>query len=273
MSDPIMYDMHMHTPLCKHAQDLPVDYAAHALSQGLKGITFTCHNPMPNRFSHHVRMEMEQWDEYLRIVREAQDEYKGRLDVQIGLECDYYPGYEDFVQGQTKWIDFDYILGSIHPHLGEYRKDFWQEEPIDNVKKYFDLLAESAELGCFDCLAHPDLIKNMLVKFWDLDAFMPIIKESLDRIAETGVAMELNTSGIYKSLSEMNPSIDMLAEMNKRNIPVVIGSDSHISTRVADLFPDALNALETAGYENISYFKQHERHDIKITDARNSLTK
>ena len=39
--------------------------------------------------------------------------------------------------------------------------------------------------------------------------------------------MELNTSGMYKVVAEMNPFRDMLREMRRRSIPVVIGSDAH----------------------------------------------
>ena len=43
--DPLLYEMHMHTPLCKHAQGAPEEYAAVAQQRGLQGIVVTCHNP------------------------------------------------------------------------------------------------------------------------------------------------------------------------------------------------------------------------------------
>ena len=99
----------------------------------------------------------------------------------------------------------------------------------------------------------------------------PVIIESLDRIAKTGVAMELNTSGLYKARPEMNPGPQMLALMAERDIPVVIGSDSHTPRRVGDLFLAALGSLETAGYDTVSFFENRKRRDLPIDTVRESL--
>ena len=53
---PNMYDSHMHTPLCKHARGAPADYAQEAEKKGLRGISFTCHSPMPFGWNPGVRM-------------------------------------------------------------------------------------------------------------------------------------------------------------------------------------------------------------------------
>ena len=104
-----------------------------------------------------------------------------------------------------------------------------------------------------------------------------IIKNStaaaLDRIAATGVAMELNTSGLNKSYHEMNPGEEMLRMMCERKIPIVIGSDAHRAERVGDQFVTALNHLVNAGYEKVSYFQKRQRIDLKISEVLASLKK
>ena len=49
--DPVLYEMHMHTPLCKHAHGEPEDYAEVAKQRGLKGIVVTDHNPADDDWS------------------------------------------------------------------------------------------------------------------------------------------------------------------------------------------------------------------------------
>ena len=95
---PILYDTHMHTPLCKHAKGEPGDYAAVAEKRGLKGIVVTCHNPGPNGFSPRVRMALEQFDEYVDLVERARQAWNGRIDIRLGLECDYLPEMEPFLE-------------------------------------------------------------------------------------------------------------------------------------------------------------------------------
>ena len=93
------------------------------------------------------------------------------------------------------------------------------------------------------------------------------IQRVLDRIAKTGIAMELNTSGLNKSYPEMNPGMVMLTEMALREIPVVISSDSHDPHRVGADFDQALANLQNAGYQRVSYFINRERHDLAISEV------
>ena len=91
-TDPILYESHMHTPLCKHATGEPEAYAAVAEKRGLKGIIVTCHNPINEAWGAKYRMDIDQFDDYLAMVARARQAWAGRVDVRLGMECDYYPG-------------------------------------------------------------------------------------------------------------------------------------------------------------------------------------
>ena len=94
---------------------------------------------------------------------------------------------------------------------------------------------------------------------------------ALDRIAKTGVAMELNTSGLQKAISEINPSPTMLGMMRERGIPVVLGSDAHVAHRVGDGYANALRTLQGVGYTEINFFLERKRQTVPITAALASL--
>lgn len=273
MSDtlPVFFDSHMHTPLCKHATGHPVEYMERGIQRGLAGIIMTCHSPMPNRFSHRVRMAPEQFDEYVDLVGSASDASPEGFEVRLGLESDYFPGMEKWLAELHRRADFHYILGSVHWHIPEYLDTFWRGDTDAFRRQYFEHLAESAETGLFDCLAHPDLVKNASPDEWDFGAVRVPIGEALDRIAATGTAMEINTSGVNKALPEMNPGPEMLAMMAERDIPVVIGSDSHQPSRVGDGFETALDLLEEAGFRFVSVFRERKRSDLPIPLVRASL--
>lgn len=268
---PIYFDSHMHTPLCKHAEGHPVDYMQAGVRRGLAGIIMTCHSPMPDGFSHRVRMSPDQFDHYVKIVGQAADEAPEGFEVRLGLESDFFPGMEKWLSELHDRADFHFILGSVHWHIPEYLDTFWRGDPDAFRRQYFEHLAESAETGLFDCLSHPDLVKNASPEEWDFDSLRSTIGEALDRIAATGVAMEINTSGLNKAFPEMNPGTEMLEMMSKREIPVVIGSDSHTPNRVAENFDLALDNLSDAGYENVSFFRERNRSDIPIALVRESL--
>lgn len=271
MPQPLLYESHCHTTLCKHAFGATDDYAEVALSRNLKGITFTCHCPLPNGFSASVRMRPEQYEEYISRVADTREKYAGRLDVRLGLESDFYPGVEPWLEKLHAHAPLSHVLGSIHYQVMDYRRMFYTGEIFSYQQLYYDHLAQSAESGLFDTLAHPDLIKNESPADWNFERMKPYIKRSLDRIAATGVAMELNTSGIQKSLPEMNPSPSQLALMYERGIPVVIGADAHIPERVGDGYPQALRLLRDVGYTEVSFFVDRQRQTVTIESALDSL--
>jgi len=269
---PLLYDTHMHTPLCNHATGEPEAYAAVAEQRGLKGIIITCHNPAPNGWASKVRMSMDQFDQYLAMVQRARDEWRDRIDVRLGLESDYVPGVESWLEAFHARAPFHFILGSVHATLPDYKDLYWHNDPLDYQRLYFDHLAKSAESGLFDCLSHPDLIKNMAPSTWNPQLILDDIQRSLDRIARSGVAMELNTSGLNKAVKEMNPGRLILTEMRERSIPVVVGSDAHEPGRVAADFEQAFTTLQEVGYTHTSYFLERRRIDIPLDQAIASLS-
>lgn len=271
MTERILYESHSHTPLCMHANGMPTEYAEVAYERGLRGLIVTCHNPMPDGFSAHVRMRENQFDEYVSLVDETRREWEDRLDVRLGLEADYFEGYEDYLAQQLQSADFHFVLGSVHPQIGEFRSKYWSDDGWEVQRTYFRMLAQSAETGLFDSISHPDLIKNFTADDWDTERILPVICEALDRIAATDVAMELNTSGVLKTISEMNPFPDMLREMRKREIPITLGADAHQPDRVADGYEDAMHLLQSCGYETVNYFLNRQRQEVAIEDALESL--
>lgn len=260
----VYFDSHMHTPLCKHAAGEPEEYAEQALKRGLAGIIFTCHSPMPRGFWPSVRMDESDFDTYVAMVERCRQRYDGRLEVRLGMESDYFPGFEDWIASLHKSAPFHYCLGSVHWQGPEYADRFETWNPDDFRRSYWENLAASAETGLFDCLAHPDLIKNYRMTTWNFSAWEKDIAAALDRIAKTGVCMELNTSGMHKSYPEMNPGPAMLRMMHERGIPVVIGSDSHRPGRVAENFVLGLQMLQKVGYTEVGVFKNRQRTVLPI---------
>lgn len=271
VSAPLLYESHCHTPLCKHAIGSPSEYAAAAEQRGLKGIIITCHGPLPDRLGIDHRMAEEEFSQYVDLVAQARAEFAGRVDVRLGLESDYLPGFERWAEQLHARVPLHHVLGSVHMQVTHYRLRYFTGDYFAYQQTYFEHLAQSAETGLFDTLAHPDLVKNESPSEWLFARIEPHILRALDRIAKTGVAMELNTSGLNKALSEMNPGPRMLTMMRERNIPVVLGADAHRPSRVADRYEQALRLLDELGFERVSFFLDRKRQEVTIAEALASL--
>jgi histidinol-phosphatase (PHP family) len=267
----VLFESHCHTPLCKHAVGMPQDYAARAWEAGLAGIIFTCHCPLPDGICSEVRMSPKEFPRYVEMVQVAAQNWAGRLDVRLGLESDYFPGFEGWLEKLHNSAELHHVLGSVHHHMRYYRERYETGSIEDFYRTYFELLARSAESGLFDTLAHPDLVKNELPEHWSFELVRNDVARALDRISKTGVAMELNTSGRFKALPEMNPSREQLRMMCERSIPVVLGSDAHSPYRVGDHFAEALRILAEVGYQEVCHFIKRKPVKVKISDALASL--
>ena len=216
-------------------------------------------------------MDPSQFDEYVAMIHGTRARFAGRLDVRLGIESDFYPGVEPWLRELHARAPLSHVLGSVHYQVSDYRKLFYTGDVFSYQELYYEHLALSAESELFDTLAHPDLIKNESPTDWDFERMRPIIARALDRIAATGVAMELNTSGLLKSVPEMNPGPRMLELIRERGIPVVLGADAHRPSRVADRYEEALRMLADLGFRTVSFFLGRRRQEVTIETALASL--
>ncbi|MFT5412130.1 MAG: histidinol-phosphatase (PHP family), partial [Verrucomicrobiales bacterium] len=187
-AEPIYFDSHMHTPLCKHAYGQPIAYARNGMRRGLKGIIMTCHSPMPDGFSSSVRMSPEEFPEYVELVRDSAEQLEGQFLIRLGMESDWFPGMEGWLKELHAREPFHYILGSVHPFLPEYKDKFHTGDVVEFQKGYFGHLADAAETGLFDCLAHPDIVKVMTVRDYQFERLEGAVDAALGRIKRAGVA-------------------------------------------------------------------------------------
>jgi histidinol-phosphatase (PHP family) len=263
----MLFDYHMHTPLCGHATGHPSEYAAEALRKGLKEIGFSEHNPMPEKFDD-WRMDLADFPEYLKLVHEARKEFP-QLPIRLGLECDFIPGRESWIRELSQKVEFDYFIGAVHYITPDWDVDNplklarWKDQPVEEVwTRYFKAMTQAAQSGLFDFMAHPDLVK----KFGHIPKgdLRPYYRETLDAIEAAGIAMEVSTAGLRKEVMEIYPAKPFLEEAFRRNIPVLISSDSHTPREVGYEFERALAFVKEVGYKSLTSFRQRKQIPILI---------
>lgn len=270
----IVYDSHNHTPLSNHCVGWPKDFVKEGIRKNLKGICFTDHAPLAKESWENPiwSMSPRNLNNYISLIEEVREEFKKEIDVTIGLEIDYFPIYDEHVKQISGCYDFDYLLGSIHPINPDiFEKTYVDLTPIEAYKLYYVHMKKAAKSGNFDCLAHPDLIRRCYDdEFWDFSKFKDDVCEFLDIVKENDIALEYNTSGLVFS-KRMYPCNEMLELIREREIPMVLGSDSHDPDRVGDRFKEALTNLKKIGFKEVCYYKKRKRFFYNIDDAIKSL--
>ncbi|MFN3651183.1 MAG: histidinol-phosphatase [Armatimonadota bacterium] len=235
----LTFDHHTHHERCGHARGTIEEYVEAALSLGMREIGVTDHAPIYFWDGDHVlpgtAMARSELPRYVDEVLELKRRYAGRIDVLLGLEVDYAPGFEELYREVLSAYPFDYLIGSVHfvgdVHIYDQRR--WREgKPAEEQhREYFRLVRDSARSGLFDVLGH---ITGIL-------AFGPAPDPALleEEFAETarvlagaGVGIEINTSAIRKGGSAPFPDERLLRRCVDAGVPLTYGSDSHAPEEV-----------------------------------------
>jgi len=257
-----MADYHIHTYLCGHASGEPFEYVEHAIKIGLKEIGFSDHAPMVSHDDPTVTMSKEQLPFYHDTLEILREKYKDQIEIKIGIEADFIPGYEEKTKKILAAYPYDYVIGSVH-YIGDWgfdnsnEKQKLAESNINDVyRKYYNLLRLSAKSGMFDIMAHVDLVKKF--GHYPTENLKEEVENTSKVFKDSGVAIELNTSGLRKPAREMYPSALSLKIYAQADVPLVFGSDSHQPEDVGKDFIEAIRIAKKVGYKEFLTFKNRK---------------
>ena len=265
---PLPADLHMHTPLCRHAVGEPVDYARRAIELGLAEIGFSDHSPMARDGFDDWRMLDRQLDEYVAKVRLAQKTFP-QLTIRLALEVDFLPGHEDWIRQLAARHPWDYFIGSVH-YVGEAwdidnpaKLSEWKKRDAFEVwSAYFERLTLAAESKLFEIIGHADLPKKFGIR--PVQDCSPLYEKFLNAAAKSGCAIELNTAGLRKDCKEIYPNRDILELAFRKNVPVTFGSDAHAPEEVGMNFAEAVALARSVGYRETCRFKRRQREFVNF---------
>jgi histidinol-phosphatase (PHP family) len=249
----MIHDGHIHTPFCPHGtKDSLHQYCEAAIQHQISGITFTEHAPLPHSFfdptpQKDSGMAWRDLQSYFNEVRAVQAQYKGHLNIYVGLEVDFIEGYEkettDFLNEYGTLLD-DSIL-SVHflkvdsEYLCiDYSPDVFKQAAdilgsFEAVYKlYYQTVLKSiqADLGPNkpNRIGHLTLVRKFHKRFPVSNRFSTDISLLLTEIKKKGYELDYNGAGFVKPLcKEPYPYTEVINEAIKLHIPLVYGSDAH----------------------------------------------
>ncbi|MDB4770576.1 DNA polymerase/3'-5' exonuclease PolX [bacterium] len=193
-------DLHMHTTATDGAATLR-EMADAAIDRKLSYIAITDHS---KRVSMARGLDAERLREQWKMIDEIRPEYKGRLTILKGIECDILEaGGMDLPDDCLQ--EADWVLASIH---------YGQKQPRDQIT---ERLLGAIENPWVTCIAHPTgrLINRRPPYEVDMESVMHAAKQY-------GKLLELNANPARLDLNDIH-----LAAAKRLAIPVVISTDAH----------------------------------------------
>ncbi|MGG4217680.1 histidinol-phosphatase [Paenibacillus jamilae] len=267
------FDLHTHHFRCGHADGNIRDYIEAGIQSGLQAIGISDHSPFlcsdKDQAFPKIYMAKSELAEYVKEVQELKKEYEGRIDVLLGLETDYFPDFAELYRSTLAPYPFDYLIGSIHNVEGDsiFNRNRWKKLndalKIEVKQAYYALIQASARSGMFQILGHIDAMKGNFPAFSDIPAD-EAIDETLRVIAESNVAIEINTSGKTKLSGGWYPSASILERAHHFGVEVTFGSDAHKPSRVGDDWEDVKAMLKDIGFREWVYFKEKRKIPVAL---------
>ncbi len=253
-------DYHVHTTYSDGSGSV-AECIEHAIAVGLAEIGIADHispvQPTPWQMPTVPFAELER---YVTEVRDAASRYD-EITVLLGIEADYLPAHEEQLRALLDAWPFDYVIGGVHMVDGfdfndpALRDDPRWSDPDPLFAAYYETVRRAARFGGFDIIAHLDYIG--LWGHTPGTAVDPAIDTSLDAIAASGAAIELNTDRFSDPAGVMYPSNDLLRAARARGVPLVISSDAHAADQVGLLWSEALDRAAQAGFRGTLRLSDH----------------
>lgn len=197
-------------------------------------------------------------DAYCSFVRE-------QTDLKLGIEADFVPGREERMRALIEEREWDYVIGSIH-FLAEGALDFdkfdvWNSgrSPDHVWRTYFTWLGELAASGMFDVLAHPDLVKHWgKERPWPEKDLRFYYDLAMEKIADSGIAVEVSTAGLRKPVGEIYPSSAFLEMVVDAGNPIALSSDAHTTEHLGYGYEEAVQFLADHGVTELAVFENRK---------------
>lgn len=272
----MLIDYHTHHDRCGHAVGKLEEYIRRGIEIGLSQIGVSDHMPLlhvdPADYYPEMAMPLDELPRYVEEALALKEKYRGQIEVKVGLEADYIEGWEERIESIVRGYPWDYVIGSVH-FLGEWDvSDFrqvhhWEGQDVFAVyERYYDAVTKAAKTGFYDIMGHLDVIKRFGYKPEPAlqEANVRLERQALTAVAEAGVAMELNASGLSKPCAEIFPSERILQMAIGLGIPLTLGSDAHDPNKLGEHLDTARATLYNLGVRELATFAGRRRTMVPL---------
>ena len=221
---------HSHTARCRHATGTQREYIEKAIEAGFRVFGFSDHTPYPFGGDYYstFRMRPEELEGYVRETLDLKAEYRGDIDIRLGLEAEYYPKHFADLLRLCEDYPIEYFLLGQHATDNEYDGVF-SGRPTDDenvLARYCLQIAEALSTGCFLYAAHPDIIR-----FTGADeVYEKHMRPLCAAMRKMNIPAEINFLGLAEN--RHYPDLRFWKIAGEEGVTAVLGVDAHSPERV-----------------------------------------
>ncbi len=264
-------DLHTHTSYCD-GNDTPAEFVAEAYRRGFDAIGLTGHSYVDFDT---CCMTLDGTKQYRQEVNALKKQYKGKMNIFLGLEQDYYsPKYDsgyDYIIGSIHYIykDGEYISVDLNPETLDERICRYFDGDFDNLaEEYFRLASDVVNKTDCDIIGHIDLVS----KFIEInpkpitDRYKTAALNCVKALIPYGKPFEINVGAITRGYrTSPYPAEFILKEINRLGGKIVINGDCHNKNNLGDYLDIAVEHAEKCGFTERLVLTENGFKSEKIT--------
>jgi histidinol-phosphatase (PHP family) len=265
---------------CDHAHDRLEEIIEAAIARGCPAYGVTEHAPRvePHRlYDEEIALgwTVESLDalftEYARTLKALQEKYAGLIEILCGFETEVVPEdrYVEVMNELRTRHGFEYIVASVHwvaGHIIDYKREHFDAAVaacggLEALAiRYYDTVAEMVQGLRPEIVGHLDLVRKMApaAAVVETPPIQAAAFRALDRIAECGAILDVNTAALRKGQPCPYPAPWLVRAALERGIPFCFGDDSHGVEQVAAGLPEARQYLLDLGVPQITVLSRAE---------------
>ncbi len=228
----MMVNLHTHTVRCRHASGTEREYIENAIAGGLIRLGFSDHAPyvFKDGYYSNYRMLPEQQEDYVTTLQALREEYKDKIDIQIGYEAEYYPEFFEAFLKQITRYEVNYLILGQHFIENEVTRRYSGVTTTDEayLKTYVNQTCEAMRTGLFTYFAHPDLLNFT----GDPAIYDKHYSRLIACAMDCKIPLEINLLGIRESRPYPHDAFFKLC--GEMGAEVCIGCDAHTADVTTD---------------------------------------
>ena len=266
----MLANYHTHTIYCD-GKNTPREMIDTAIEKGFDILGFSGHGYTEFDFSYC----MTETDKYIAEIEMLREEYRGKIDILIGVEEDM----RYFVDRKR----YDYIIGSSHYFVMEGR-NLADSAPLiggkyQHIDSNFQCMKECVELFGGDTIAlaesyyesfcdylmnrKPDIVGHfdLITKFDEMEepiftgdpVYTRLAEKYMESVADIDCIFEVNTGAISRGYRTMPyPSENLLYILKKHGAKITLTSDCHAAENLDCFYAESRKLLSDIGFEYLT---------------------
>lgn len=273
MTDMLPMDIHSHSENSYDADYPVLKMCEAAVKAGLAVYAITDHYDISALDEGFGQLDLS-LKKSIADISLAKEFFQDKIQILAGVELGQPLEKPDKAAEVLSAFPYDFVLGSLHNAPGRLDIYFYDlsvdSRALDEeLEAYFRHLLELIRWGRFDSAAHISypfrFITERQKKPYPFSRWDDYLETALNLLAEKGLALEINTSGLRKSPSYLIPEarwIKRFRELGGEKL--TLGADAHSPRYVGAGIAEGAHIAAEAGFNHLCYFVQREARYISL---------